>query len=97
MDIAKTFQHFKENLFLKAFAAFKIPLILFLNPTILQLDENIVRVRIKLSRRSKNHHGSMYFGSLAVGADVAAGALAMKLIRESGALTVFPFIMPFLS
>jgi acyl-coenzyme A thioesterase PaaI-like protein len=91
MEITKTIHNFKENLVLRAFSALKIPMIYFLNPKILQLDENTVRVRIKLSRRAKNHHGSMYFGALAVGADVAGGALAMKLIRESGAHVSFIF------
>jgi hypothetical protein len=37
--------------------------------------EEIV-VSISLRRRTKNHLNSMYFGALAVGADVAAGILA---------------------
>ncbi|MGE3974227.1 MAG: DUF4442 domain-containing protein [Bdellovibrionales bacterium] len=81
----------KENFFLTAFSIFKIPLIYYLSPRILELDEHLVRVRIRLTRRAKNHHGSMYFGALAIGADLAGGALAMKLIRESGVNVSFIF------
>ncbi|MFC1593662.1 DUF4442 domain-containing protein, partial [Candidatus Neomarinimicrobiota bacterium] len=35
-------------------------------------------------RRNKNHLKSMYFGALAVGADVSGGVLAMHLISKSG-------------
>ena len=37
-----------------------------------------------LRRRTKNHLGSMYFGVLAVGADITGGFLAMEPIQESG-------------
>lgn len=51
----------------------KIPLIGYLRPKLLALDDESVRVRIRLRRRSRNHLRSMYFGALAVGADVAGG------------------------
>ncbi len=53
------------------------------NPKILELSNERVRIRLPLNWYTKNHHGSMYFGALAVGADIAGGLLAMKLIRES--------------
>ena len=37
---------------------------------------------IPLRRRTKNHLGSMYFGALAVGADLAGGLLAMTKAVE---------------
>ena len=52
---------------------FKIPMIGFLRPRLLDLTEEQVRIRIRLRRRSRNHLNSMYFGALAVGADVSAG------------------------
>jgi acyl-coenzyme A thioesterase PaaI-like protein len=52
---------------------FKIPMVGFLRPKLIFLDENKVKVQIKLKRRSKNHLSSMYFGALAIGADIAGG------------------------
>tara|TARA_B100000902_G_C26965769_1_gene742803 strand:- start:277 stop:771 length:495 start_codon:yes stop_codon:yes gene_type:complete len=51
----------------------RIPLIGYTNPKLLSIDDQSVRVRIKLRRRTKNHLNSMYFGALAVGADIAGG------------------------
>ncbi|HLV40710.1 MAG TPA: hypothetical protein VKY37_00395, partial [Brumimicrobium sp.] len=42
---------------------FKIPMIAFVRPKLMLLDENKSQVRIKLKRRTKNHLKSMYFGS----------------------------------
>jgi hypothetical protein len=74
----------RETLFLRAFSFFKIPLIFFLSPRVLELDDKRTEIKIPLSNRAKNHLRSMYFGALCVGADCAGGLLAMKLIRESG-------------
>ena len=52
---------------------FKIPIIGFVNPKIIDISEEKVTVKIKLKRRTKNHLNSMYFGALAVGADIAGG------------------------
>lgn len=75
---------FKENLFMKAFAFLQIPMLAYARPKILQLDDEMMEVKIPLSRRTKNHLRSMYFGALAVGADTAVGMLAYKKIRDSG-------------
>ncbi|MBM3452044.1 MAG: DUF4442 domain-containing protein [Bacteroidetes bacterium] len=58
---------------------FKIPQILFVNPKIISIDSERCIVKVKLKRRTKNHLNSMYFGSMAVGADVAAGIHAFYL------------------
>jgi len=52
---------------------FKIPLIGYVKPKLLMIDEEKIQVRIKLRRRTKNHLNSMYFGALSVGADIAGG------------------------
>jgi hypothetical protein len=62
----------------------KIPLIFFVRPKVIALTLDRTEVCIPLTRRTKNHLGSMYFGALAIGADLAGGLLAMQLIRESG-------------
>ena len=52
---------------------FKIPIIGFVKPKLLKLTSKEIEIRIRLRRRTKNHLDSMYFGALAVGADLAAG------------------------
>ena len=74
----------RETLFLQTFSFFKIPLIFFLQPALLELTDDRTVMRIKLRHRSRNHLNSMYFGALCIGADCAGGLLAMKLIRERG-------------
>ncbi|HYS81840.1 MAG TPA: DUF4442 domain-containing protein [Anaeromyxobacteraceae bacterium] len=58
----------------------KIPVLLFLGPRVLELDEDGCAIEIPLGYRSKNHLGSMYFGALHAGADLAAGLNATRLI-----------------
>lgn len=40
-------------------------------------------LKIPLTRRTKNHLNSMYFGALAIGAEVAIAAIAVKTIADS--------------
>ena len=58
----------------------RIPMLLFGGPTVRALDDAGCAVEIPLGLRTKNHLGSMYFGSLCAGADLAAGLNAAKLI-----------------
>jgi len=70
-------QKFKANIFVKMLGMIKIPLMNFCRPKILYIDDSKVIVKISLSRRTKNHVGSMYFGALAIGADLTGGYLAL--------------------
>lgn len=74
----------KANLYLSVFGFFKVPLIWLCRPKLLELNDERVRLRIPLKRRTKNHLNSMYFGTLAVGADVAGGFLAMDKAKHRG-------------
>lgn len=69
----------------------KIPMIAFVRPKLLRLDEKSSQIKIKLRRRTKNHLKSMYFGSLAVGADVAAGLHAYYFAKQAGVNVSFAF------
>jgi len=62
--------------------ALRIPALLFLGPRVLELDDEGCAVEIPLGWRSRNHVGSMYFGALCVGADVASGLNALRAIRR---------------
>ncbi|MDD2982864.1 MAG: DUF4442 domain-containing protein [Crocinitomicaceae bacterium] len=72
-------------------ANFKIPIMGFLRPKLMLLNEETVQVRIKLNRRSKNHLNSMYFGALAVGADVAGGIHAFYFAEKHHKKVSFAF------
>jgi hypothetical protein len=48
------------------------------------LNEKECEAKIPLNFITKNHLGSMYFGVLAMGADLACGLMGMEAIRRSG-------------
>jgi len=68
---------------LRLFGLTKIPLLLYVRPSVIEMSKKKVVVKIPLRRRTKNHLNSMYFGALAIGADCSGGLMAMKLIEES--------------
>ncbi len=72
----------KATLFLRYFGLTKIPLILFVRPSVLHINDESAVIRIPFRRRTKNHLGSMYFGAMSIGVDLAGGILAIKKIRE---------------
>jgi acyl-coenzyme A thioesterase PaaI-like protein len=57
-------------------------LLFYVGVSVTEISPERMVVRIPLRRRTRNHLGSMYFGALSVGADCAAGALAMHLIKQ---------------
>jgi len=58
----------------------RIPLIFLVGPRVLALDDEGCAVEIPLRYLTRNHLGSMYFGALHVGADLAAGLNATRAI-----------------
>jgi len=70
------------TIYLRYFGITKIPLILFVRPSVYQIEEENVVIKIPFRRRVKNHLGSMYFGAMSIGADLAAGFLAFRKIQE---------------
>lgn len=73
----------KATWYLRYFGWKKVPLIFYCRPSVVELSREKAIVKIPFKRRNKNHLKSMYFGVLAVGADVAGGLLAMDQIRRS--------------
>lgn len=74
-----------------AFGALKVPLIFFLRPRVVELSPERAALRIRLSRRSRNQAGSMYFGALMSGADMVPGILAVTLGRRLHKAVSFAF------
>ena len=70
MSNLPTLKKMQWNLWL--FGWVKIPMIAFCRPKIVTWNEDTVVIRIRKSRRTKNHLKSIYFGALMVGADLAA-------------------------
>ena len=74
--------YFIENTFLQIFGLSKVPVLFFLQPKVMELDQQTCVIKIPLTWRSKNHLNCMYFGALAAGADCAGGFMAMKIAYE---------------
>ncbi len=72
----------RETLFIRGFTFTQIPLIFFVGPRVISLDDDGAEVMIPLGLRTRNHWGTMYFGALCVGADLAGGLNAMSIIRK---------------
>lgn len=89
MDDKKLFSKFKWFLFL--LGKFKVPMIGYTRPKLLELNEDTVAVKIKLRWRTKNHLSSMYFGALAVGADLTAGIHAFYFSEKLNKKVSFAF------
>lgn len=73
-----------ETARLRLWTLAKIPLLFFLRPSVVEASARRTVIRIPLSRRSKNHLGSMYFGALCAGADLAGALTAIRRIEASG-------------
>ncbi|WP_337879547.1 DUF4442 domain-containing protein [Rheinheimera sp.] len=68
-----------------------IPLIGFCRPRIIELDDQRTVIRMPHHRRTKNHLGSIYFGALAIGADLAGAFLVFHKARQRGLSIHFAF------
>lgn len=69
----------------------KIPMIGFANPKLKLISDERVEVRMKLNWKTKNHLSSMYFGALAIGADLTGGIHAFYFARKLGVSVSFAF------
>ena len=85
------FQKWKNNLFLSVYAWTQIPLIGFTGPRVLESSNARTVLMVPLNYRTKNHLGAMYFGALAIGAELSIAMLAVKEIQESGLRIDFLF------
>lgn len=81
----------KETLQTWLFGFIKIPLVFFCKPQVITINQKRCELKIPLSRKTKNHVRSMYFGALAVGADLAGGLFLMKAISDSKKPVTFLF------
>lgn len=68
--------------FINLYGLLKIPLLLFVNPRVVDYGEKRFVVKIPLSYRTKNHLNSMYFGALGIGAELSVAGAAVVAITE---------------
>lgn len=80
----------KETLGIWTFGLLKIPLVWWLKPRVMELDNFHCVLMMPLRRRTKNHVGSMYFGAICIGAELAPGALTIHLFKQQK--TKFSFV-----
>lgn len=76
------FEKFKFNIFLTLFAWFKIPLIGFCRPCLIERTDQKVVLKVPLGYKTRNHLKSMYFGALAIGSELCIAMLAVQKIKE---------------
>lgn len=83
--------HLPETFRLRAWAFWRIRLISYVRPRVMELTEERCVLRVPLTWRTRNHLKSMYFGALCTGADAAAALLGLEAVRRSGGRIHFLF------
>jgi acyl-coenzyme A thioesterase PaaI-like protein len=68
---------------INAYCVVKIPLLAFVTPRVIDMSDARSEVRIRLDRRTRNHLGVMYFGALAMGAELSIALRALTAISAS--------------
>ena len=76
---------------IRLFGFTKVAMIAYCRPRVIFIDDSKLEIKIPLNRRTKNHINSMYFGALAVGADITGGFLALPSIQKSKRKIVLVF------
>ena len=74
----------KITTLINAYCAVNIPLLAFITPRVVELNDSRAVVRVRLDRRSRNHLGVMYFGALAMGSELSIALKALTAIHGSG-------------
>lgn len=75
------FERLKWSAMLNLFGLVKIPLLTFVTPRMVVLGQSRVVVKIPLNYRTKNHLNVMYFGALAIGAELSIAAAVVQEIQ----------------
>ena len=82
---------YQDTMFVRLFGFMKVPLIFWVSPSVVTMNDQECVIKIPLNRRTKNHLNSMYFGVLCTGADIAGGLVAMNEITNSGKKVALSF------
>ena len=83
MNFEDKSRHLKKmNRLLWMLGAFKIRMISFVMPKVVDISNEKVVMKIPFNRRTKNHLNSIYLGAFAVGADLVSGLPIAYMARE---------------
>lgn len=69
----------KLGRFIRTLSLFKVPLLGICRPQVLEMSDKRAVVQLPLEFLTKNHLGSMYFGALAMGAELS---IALRLLAR---------------
>jgi len=81
----------KETLGIWGWSLKNVFLLFLIQPRVLEVNENRCVVKIPLNWRTNNHLGSMYVGTLCIGADVAGGLISFYLTKKARTPVSFVF------
>ena len=73
----------KANLNFKLVGLFKIRMIGFVSAKLVEYNDEKTVIKVPLNRKTRNHLGSIYFGALAVGADVTGAWIAFDYLAKT--------------
>lgn len=73
----------KLTAFINGYSLLKLPLLAFTAPQIIALTDRQSIVKVRLGWRTRNHLGVMYFGALAMGAELSIALKAVDEIAKS--------------
>lgn len=85
------FKNLKLTALINGFSLIKIPLLAFCGPQVVELSDEKSVVKVALKYRTKNHLRVMYFGALAMGAELSIALMAVDQIQKSGQKIDFLF------
>lgn len=85
------FENLKLTAVINAYSAFNIPLLAMITPRVIELTDTRSVVRVRLDRRTRNHLNVMYFGALAMGAELSIALKCIEAIQKSGKRIDFIF------
>ncbi|MBI2602564.1 MAG: DUF4442 domain-containing protein [Deltaproteobacteria bacterium] len=71
-------ERLKETVTLRLWGFFKVPMIYWAGPKVLELNDDRCEILIPLKYLTKNHFNSLYISAQVTGADIAGGLLALR-------------------
>ena len=87
----ETVDNLKLSALINLYSAVNIPLLSAITPRVMELSDGRSMVRVRLDRRTRNHLNVMYFGALAMGAELSVALKAITAIQKSGKKIDFIF------
>ena len=74
----------KTTALLRVFGLLKVPMMFYVRPRVVEINEERLVLTIPLTRRTKNHLNAMYFGALCIGAEASVALLAVHHMQKQG-------------